>query len=68
MSDTQKAYKFLTGPDDAAFCQRVSEHLRDGYVLHGPTVMSVDANGNRHCGQAIVLPEFAPKCSDNACG
>jgi len=62
MTDTEqqdrKAYRFLTGPDDAAFCQRISDALREGYVLYGPPVMQVDAAGNRHCGQAIVLPEF----------
>lgn len=55
---TPKAYRFLTGDDDAAFCQRVSDALRDGYVLYGPPLLQVDAQGNRHCGQAIVLPEF----------
>ena len=57
--DTPKAYRFLTGDDDATFCQRVSGALRDGYVLYGPPLLQVDAHGNRHCGQAVVLPEFA---------
>lgn len=61
MSDVKKAYRYLTGPDDAAFCQRVSDALRDGWVLYGPTQMQVDADGNRHCGQAVVLPAFLPK-------
>ncbi|WP_072690677.1 DUF1737 domain-containing protein [Rhodococcus marinonascens] len=31
-------YRVLTGPDDTAFCHRVSEELAKGYVLHaGPT-------------------------------
>ena len=58
--DTPKAYRFLTGDDDAVFCQRVSDALRDGFVLYGPPLLQVDAQGNRHCGQAVVLPEFAP--------
>ena len=57
-SHTPKAYRFLTGVDDAEFCQRVSDALRDGYVLYGPPLLQVDAHGNRHCGQAVVLPEF----------
>ncbi|MED5565162.1 MAG: DUF1737 domain-containing protein [Pseudomonadota bacterium] len=57
--DTPKAYRFLTGDDDAAFCQRVSDALRDGYVLYSPPILQVDAQGNRHCAQAVVLPEFA---------
>lgn len=28
-------YRLLTGPDDAAFCKRVSEALAMGYVLYG---------------------------------
>ena len=28
-----KAYRLLTGPDDAEFCRRVSDALEDGYVL-----------------------------------
>ena len=66
MSDaTKKAYKFLTGTDDADFCQRVCDALRDGYVLYGPPIMQVDANGQRHCGQAIVLAEMVATYSEN---
>ncbi|MEV8311897.1 DUF1737 domain-containing protein [Streptomyces flavidovirens] len=32
-------YRILTGPDDATFCQRVSEMIGLGYELHaGPAV------------------------------
>ena len=51
----RKNYRFLTGPDDAAFCQRVSEALAEGYVLYGDPVMVV-SDGTRYCGQAVVLP------------
>ena len=51
----RKNYRFLTGPDDAAFCQRVSEALAEGYVLYGDPVMVV-SYGTRYCGQAVVLP------------
>ena len=57
--DTQKAHLFLTGDDDAAFCQRVADALQNGYVLYGSPLLKVDEQGNRHCGQAVVLPEFA---------
>ena len=57
--DAPNAYRFLTSDDDTAFCQRVSDSLRDGYVLCGPPLLQVDAQGTRHCGQAVVLPEFA---------
>lgn len=57
MSQTQrKRYRFLTGPDDAAFCQRVSDALADGYVLYGDPVMVLE-DGVRIVGQAICLPE-----------
>ena len=51
----RKTYRFLTGPDDAAFCQRVSDALAEGYVLYGDPVMVV-SDGARYCGQAVVLP------------
>ncbi len=53
--DARKRYRFLTGPDDAAFCQRVSDALDEGYVLYGNPVMVVE-NGERIVGQAICLP------------
>jgi len=65
ISEGKKAYRFLTGDDDAVFCQRVSDALRDGWVLYGPPLLEVDANGNRHCGQAVVLPEFLSTYSEN---
>ena len=49
-----KSYRFLSGPDDVAFCQRVSDALAEGYVLYGSPVMVVD-NGVRIIGQAVVL-------------
>lgn len=60
MSDTpRKRYRFLTGPDDAAFCARVGEALADGYVLYGDPVM-VSENGERIVGQAVCLPDDHP--------
>jgi hypothetical protein len=49
------AYRVLTGPDDRAFCERVSAALADGYVLHGAP--SVTFDGERVIvAQAVVLP------------
>ena len=46
--DGLPVYRVLTGPDDAAFCRRVSEAIALGYRLHeGP---AVTFNG----GQVIV--------------
>jgi len=52
----RKLYRFLTGKDDAAFCQRVSDALAEGYRLYGnPTMITLE--GEVLVGQAIVLPE-----------
>ena len=53
MSEEKKAYRFLTGPDDAAFCQRVSDALRDGWVP--PRVDRV-----LHKGQARQVDRVTP--------
>lgn len=50
-----KLYRFLTGPDDASFCHRVTEALNKGWVLHGPPTLTYDSFKDRVvCGQAIV--------------
>ena len=56
--DKRKRYRFFTGPDDASFCQRVSDALEDGYVLFGNPVMVMTDEGVL-CGQAVVLPDTA---------
>ena len=60
----RKLYRFLTGPDDASFCQRISDALADGYVLYGNPVMVV-SDGQRICGQAVILPDHAPNDTPN---
>ena len=55
--EMKKSYRFLSGVDDAAFCQRVSDVLAEGYILYGNPVMVMD-NGNRIVGQAVILPEM----------
>ena len=60
----RKSYRFPTGPDDASFCQRVSDALADGYILYGDPVMVV-SDGQRICGQAVILPAHV---SDNGAG
>ena len=58
-SGKPKTYRFPTGEDDAAFCQRVSDALHNGYVLFSPPLLQLGALGSRLCRQANVLPEFA---------
>lgn len=54
MSDLRLPYRVLTGPDDATFCERVSEALRDGYRLSGAPAATFD--GTRVIlAQAVVL-------------
>ena len=54
----KKSYRFLSVVDGAAFCQRVSDALAEGYILYGNPVMVMD-NGNRIVGQAVILPGMA---------
>ena len=51
----RKSYRFLSGVDDPAFCQRVSDALAEVYVLFGNPVMVMD-NNVRIVGQAVILP------------
>ncbi len=54
-SQEKLAYRLFTGPDDRAFCERVSAALADGYVLHGNP--SATYNGSTVIvAQAVVLP------------
>ncbi|WP_422735440.1 DUF1737 domain-containing protein [Micromonospora sp. WMMD729] len=47
-------YRLITGPDDAAFCARVSALLTEGYRLYGSPALTFD--GERViAAQALVL-------------
>ena len=49
-------YRLITGPDDASFCNRVSEQLLLGYKLYGSPSVSVSGDQIVAC-QAVVWPE-----------
>ena len=50
-----RAYRFLTGIDDSAFCHRVTEALSRGWELHGPPSYAFDpVAGRMRCGQAVT--------------
>ncbi|NKB54335.1 MAG: DUF1737 domain-containing protein [Rhizobiaceae bacterium] len=50
-----KLYRIITGPDDNAFCHRISNALSKGWQLHGSGSLTFDSSQNRViCGQAIV--------------
>lgn len=59
MATGRKAYRLLTGPDTAAFCERVGDALADGYVLYGSPAITTGPEGVV-VAQAVVLPEFLP--------
>ena len=61
----RKSYRFLSGVDNADFCQRVSDALADGYVLYGNLVMVMDKDV-RVVGQAVILPEMIVTTTDFA--
>ncbi|WDY55845.1 DUF1737 domain-containing protein [Pseudomonas sp. PSKL.D1] len=48
-------YRVLTGPDDAAFCRRVSEALELGYRLHGSPALTFNGK-DVIVAQAVVWP------------
>ena len=50
-----KLYRYLTGPDDSAFCKRVSAALNKGWQLAGnPTLTFDPVKGRVICGQPIT--------------
>ena len=53
---SHKRYRFLSGPDTAEFCQRVSNALEEGYQLYGSPVMLLE-DGQRIVGQVVIWPE-----------
>ncbi|MEN2742711.1 DUF1737 domain-containing protein [Microbacterium sp. X-17] len=62
MGSTQRnlpKYRLLTGIDDSAFCERVSEALELGYELHGNPALTW--NGTRgYVAQAVVWTKSGP--------
>jgi hypothetical protein len=50
-----KAYRYLTGKDDSAFCHRVTDALNRGWQLYGqPTLTFNQLRGEVICGQVIT--------------
>ena len=53
--DDRPIYRLLTGKDDRAFCERVSEALDQGWRLYGSPSMAFDnVNGEMKVAQAVV--------------
>jgi hypothetical protein len=53
--DGLPVYRVLTGPDDAAFCHRVSEAIALGYHLHEGPAVTFDG-GRVIVAQALLWP------------
>lgn len=50
-----KAYRYITGKDDAAFCHRITAALNAGWQLYGSPTLTYDAEKKQViCGQAIM--------------
>ena len=50
-----RAYRYITGPDDAEFCHRITALLNRGWELHGSATLTFDAlRGRVICGQALT--------------
>ena len=50
-----KVYRFLTGPDDASFCHKVTLALNKGWDLHGSPTYAYDAVSKKmKAGQAVT--------------
>lgn len=52
--DDRLRYRLLTGPDDRAFCERVSAALAEGYRLSGGPAVTFDG-ARVIVAQAVVL-------------
>jgi hypothetical protein len=60
--DNLPIYRVLTGPDDAAFCHRVSAAIALGYQLHGAPAATFNG-ANVILAQAIIWPSIAAAVS-----
>ncbi len=49
------SYRLISGPDDRAFCERISTALAEGYVLHGSPAATFNGS-SVIVAQALVLP------------
>ncbi|HJV99323.1 MAG TPA: DUF1737 domain-containing protein [Arthrobacter sp.] len=49
------SYRLITGPDDRAFCERITTALAEGYVLHGSPAATFNGS-SVIVAQALILP------------
>jgi hypothetical protein len=48
------SYRLITGPDDRAFCERITAALAEGYVLHGSPAATFNGS-SVIVAQALIL-------------
>ena len=60
-TDPPLRYRVLTGPDDHAFCVRVSVALEEGYRLHGGPALTFD-------GQRVIVAQALVLAGDPGAG
>ncbi|MFJ4210316.1 DUF1737 domain-containing protein [Paenarthrobacter sp. NPDC089675] len=54
-TEEKLSYRLITGPDTREFCERISNALAEGYVLHGSPAATF--NGTTVIvAQAVILP------------
>ncbi|ODT54790.1 MAG: hypothetical protein ABS59_05330 [Methylobacterium sp. SCN 67-24] len=59
-------YRYLTGPDDASFCHRVSEALSRGWVLESPMMSGHHGLTSESVSQTCRLEyDVAPKTASH---
>ncbi|MBK1636731.1 DUF1737 domain-containing protein [Rhodovulum adriaticum] len=53
-----RRYRLLTEVDTAAFCQKVTKALADGWELYGSPAYAHDpVSGQMRCAQAVIRDE-----------
>lgn len=50
-------YRLITGPDDATFCQRVSEMLELGYQLYGSPAVTWNSDEKKVIAAQALIRE-----------
>ena len=63
--DGLPTYRVLTGPDDAAFCHRVSQALALGYLLYGSPAATFNGE-NVIVAQAMIWPTIVTSVARSA--
>jgi len=54
-TEEKLSYRLITGPDTRDFCERITNALAEGYVLHGSPAATFNGT-DVIVAQAVVLP------------